>query len=61
MKDIKEYLYVMDYSDKSINEIALTEEYEDMDTENILSEYNFDIDNCSCMFTTERIIKINKV
>lgn len=61
MEDIKEYLYVMDFSDASINEIEITKEDKNLETLDLLDKYGFNDDECFFMFTTQRIIKINKI
>lgn len=48
------YCYVFDYSNSSITEIELTKEDEQLEAEQILNKRNFDIDNCSWMFTEEK-------
>lgn len=60
MEDIKEYLYVMDFSDTSISEIEITKENKDLETSDLLDKYGFN-DDCFFMFTTQRITKINKI
>lgn len=59
MKGIKEYLYVMDYSDGSISRIDLDEEESEMETIDILDKYGFDENTCSFMITTNEISEIN--
>lgn len=59
--NIKEYLYVMDYSDGSISEIEITEKDKDLESCDLLDKYGFKDSECSWMFTTERITKINKI
>lgn len=61
MEDIKEYLYVIDFSDASISEIEITKEDKDLKTSNLLDKYGFNDDECFFMFTTQRITKINKI
>lgn len=55
MKEVKEYLYVLDYSDSTICEIQLDEEDENLETEDILNRRNLDMDECSFMWTTNKI------
>ena len=57
----REWLYVLCYADSSINEIALTEEDEDVDIETILGRYGLNADECSWMFTTNRIENITNL
>lgn len=61
MKDIKEYLYIMDFSDASISEIEITKEDKDLETCDLLDKYGFNDDECFFMFTTQRITNINKI
>lgn len=61
MEDIKEYLYVMDFSDASISEIEITKEDTDLEIDDLLNKYGFNDDECCFMFTTKRITKINKI
>lgn len=61
MENIKEYLYVIDYSDASISEIEITEENKDLEIDDLLKKYGFNDDECYFMFTTNRITKINKI
>ena len=61
MDDIKEYCYVMDFSDASLSEIEITEEDEDLESFDLLDKYGFNYDECYFMFTTERITNINKI
>lgn len=60
-KDIKEYLYIMDFSDASISEIEITKKDKDLETCDLLDKYGFNNDECFFMFTTQRIININKI
>lgn len=60
-KDIKEYLYVMDFSDSSISEIEITKEDKDLETCDLLDKYGFNDDECFFMFTTKRITNINRI
>lgn len=61
MEGIKEYCYVMDFSDGSFSEIEITEKDEDLNSSDLLYKYGFNDDECSFMFTTERITNINKI
>lgn len=61
MEDIKEYCYVMDFSDASLSEIEITEEDKDLESSDLLDKYGFNDDECFFMFTTKRITNINKV
>lgn len=61
MEDIKEYLYVMDFSDASLSEIEITEENKDLESSDLLNKYGFNDDECFFMFTTKRITNINKI
>lgn len=61
MENIKEYCYVMDFSDASLSEIEITEEDEDLESFDLLDKYGFNDDECFFMFTTKRITNINKI
>lgn len=61
MEDIKEYCYVMDFSDASLSEIEITEEDKDLESSDLLDKYGFNDDECFFMFTTKRITNINKI
>ena len=61
MEDVKEYLYVMDFSDTSISEIEITKEDKDLESCDLLDKYGFNDDECFFMFTTQRITEINKI
>lgn len=61
MEDIKEYCYVMDFSDASLSEIEITEEDKDLESSDLLNKYGFNDDECFSMFTTKRITNINKI
>lgn len=49
------FCYIFDYSDATICKIALTEEDEKLNTEQLLDKYNLNIDTCCCMFTEKDI------
>lgn len=61
MEDIKEYCYVMDFSDASLSEIEITEEDKDLESSDLLNKYGFNDDECFFMFTIKRITNINKI
>lgn len=61
MENIKEYLYVMDFSDASISEIEITKEDKYLEPCDLLDKYGFNDDECFFMFTTKRITEINKI
>lgn len=61
MDNVKEYLYVMDFSDVSISEIEITKEDKDLETRDLLDKYGFNDDECFFMFTTQRITNINEI
>ena len=61
MENIKEYCYVMDFSDASLSEIKITEENKDLESCDLLDKYGFNNDECFCMFTSNRITNINKI
>lgn len=47
------FIYVLDYSVCRIAKIKVDKFYCDSNIEDILSKYNFDIDNCEYMITDE--------
>lgn len=47
-----EYLYVLDYSDNTISEIKIAP---DEDAEVVLTNYGFNPDNCSWMFSNNKL------
>ena len=51
---MKEYLYIMDCSDTTINRLDVTDE-EDDDIERILNKHGFDLGCCSYMYSSEEI------
>ena len=53
-KEEQEYVYIMDYSDCTINRINITNE-EDDDVTRILRKYGFNEDECSYMYVTKEI------
>lgn len=66
MEDIKEYCYIMDYSDGTICEIKITPEDNDKngetDVDKLFAKHGLKPSNCSWMFTTirvEGIIELN--
>lgn len=61
MENIKEYCYVMDFSDASLSEIEMTEEDKDLEPCDLLDKYGFNNDECFYMFTSNRITNINKI
>lgn len=50
----QEYIYVMDYSDSTINRINITNE-EDDDVTRILRKYGFNDDECYYMYVNKEI------
>lgn len=59
----EEWLYVMDYCNGGIYEIKLTpeEQQQDIDMQVFLAEFGLKDDECSWMFTTNRIVMIDKL
>lgn len=53
-----DYLYILDYSDSTINKIILKEEDKNLETEDILNRYGFNIDKCYFMFSNIDIKEI---
>ncbi len=60
MEDIKEYIYILDYSDSTISEIPINPE-DNRETEDILKEYGFNINTCSFMIVDHRIEDIVRI
>lgn len=53
-----DYLYILDYSDSTISKIILKEEDKNLETEDILNRYGFNIDECYFMFSNIDIKEI---
>lgn len=53
-----DYLYILDYSDSTISKIILKEEDKNLETEDILNRYAFNIDECYFMFSNIDIKEI---
>lgn len=49
------YLYILDYLYPGIYEIKLTEEDDDLNTEEILKKYDLEVDNCSYMYSMDKL------
>lgn len=60
MEPVNEKLYVLDYNQCAIHCIHLTEETDELETEDILNHYGFNIDECSCMFSSDEL-EINHI
>lgn len=57
MENIKEYIYVLDYSDCTICEIVLDKD-DDTDIEDVLKKYSCNVNTCSWMISDNRIESI---
>lgn len=59
----EEWLYVLDYRNGGLYEIKLTSEEQEreLDMEVFLKEYGLNEDECSWMFTSNRIIMIERI
>ena len=59
----EEWLYVLDYNNGGLYEIKLTSEEQkrELDMDIFLKEYGLNIDECSCMFTSHRIVMIERI
>lgn len=57
MENIKEYIYVLDYSDCTICEIVLDKD-DDTDIEDVLEKYGCNVNTCSWMISDNRIESI---
>ena len=57
MENIKEYIYVLDYSDCAIYEIVRDTD-DDTDIEDVLKKYGCNVNTCSWMISDNRIESI---
>lgn len=57
MENIKEYIYVLDYSDCTICEIVLDKD-DDTDIEDVLEKYGCKVNTCSWMISDNKIESI---
>ena len=57
MENIKEYIYVLDYSDCTICEIVLDKD-DDTDIEDVLENYGCKVNTCSWMISDNKIESI---
>lgn len=57
MENIKEYIYVLDYSDCTICEIVLDKD-DDTDIEDVLEKYGCNVNTCSWMISDNKIESI---
>lgn len=55
IKDYKEYVYILNFRDNTICEIGITEDDVNLDSEELLSKYGFDIDNCNFMYSNYKL------
>lgn len=60
MENIKEYIYVLDYSDCTICEIVLDKD-DDTDIEDVLEKYGCNINACSWMICDHKIESITEL
>lgn len=61
---IKEYCYILDYSDSTVCVIEITEEDFNLESEELLEKYGCNIDTCEYMYSTNKIdniIKLNPI
>lgn len=58
MENIKQYIYVLDYSDCTICEIGITEELKGIELEDILEQFGCNINTCSFMIADRKIYSI---
>lgn len=49
------YLYILEYSYPGLYEIELSEEDNELTSEDILEKHGFNIDNCSFMYTKYKL------
>lgn len=59
----EEWLYILDYRNVGLYEIKLTpeEQKRQLDMDVFLKEYGLNEDECSWMFTSNRIVMIEKI
>ena len=60
MENIKEYIYVLDYSDCTICEIVRDKD-DDTDIEDVLEKYGCNINACSWMICDNKIESITEL
>ena len=60
MENIKEYIYVLDYSDCTICEIVLDKD-DDTDIEDVLEKYGCNVNTCSWMISDNKIESITEL
>lgn len=60
MENIKEYIYVLDYSDCAIYEIVRDTD-DDTDIEDVLKKYGFNVNTCSWMIIDHKIESITEL
>lgn len=58
---IKEYCYILDYSDCTICVIEITEEDYNLEYEELFKKYGCNPDTCAYMYTTSKIDNIIKL
>ena len=63
MKNTEEYVYILDYCNGGLYEIKLEPEdrNRELDMDVFLKEYGLNADECSWMFTTNRIYNIERI
>ena len=63
MKNTEEYVYILDYCNGDLYEIKLEPEdrNRELDMDVFLKEYGLNTDECSWMFTTNRIHNIERI
>lgn len=60
MENIKEYIYVLDYSDCTICEIVRDKD-DDTDIEDVLEKYGCNVNTCSWMICDNKIESITEL
>lgn len=53
--DMGEFMYILDYSNCAIWEIELTEDDQNLETEELLDKYDVKMDNCSWLFSQQKL------
>lgn len=59
----EEWLYVLDYNNEGLYEIKLTpeEQERELDMDVFLKEYGLNADECAWIFTSHRIVMIERI
>ena len=55
IKDYTEYVYILDFSNNVICEIVVTGDDINLNSEELLDKYGFDIENCNFMYSDYKL------